>query len=152
MPWFALLAARGVPVLRIEPRHAKRAPGRPHTDRLDCQGLHRLPASGLRAGALRPADQGGVRRGSLRHRHRLLTSAAHPLQHRHQAVPQRTRKRTPVVRDRTGGTGLASLQALLAGERPPVTLATRRHPQGQHAADPMANALPGFGRAEHRLA
>ena len=85
IPLFELLEARGVQVLLIDPRQAKRAPGRPKTDRLDCQWLQRLHADGLRAGAFRPDDPVGVLRGSLRHRPMLLTYAAPPLQHRHKA-------------------------------------------------------------------
>ena len=85
MPLFALLEARGVQVLLIDPRQAQRAPGRPQTDRLDCQWLQRLHAYGLLAGAFRPDEQVCVLRGSLRHRQRLLTSAAHPMQPRHTA-------------------------------------------------------------------
>ena len=42
MPLFALLETRGLQVLLIDPRQATRAPGRPKTDRLDCQWLQRL--------------------------------------------------------------------------------------------------------------
>jgi transposase len=44
IPLFALLAARGLEVLLLDPRQAKRAPGRPNTDRLDCQWLQRRHA------------------------------------------------------------------------------------------------------------
>src|SRR5712692_5761002 len=152
MPWFELLEARGVQVLLIDPRQATRAPGRPTTDRLDGQGRQRLQASGLLAGALRPADQVGVRRGSLRHRQLLLTSAAHQRQPRHKALAQMHLKRTQVVRDLTGATGLALLQAMSAGERAPVTLAPLRHPRCHHAEDDSAKALQGPWRAEHLLA
>ena len=72
-------------VLLIDPRQAKRAPGRPTTARLDCPWLQRLHAYGLIAGAFRPDDQVGVLRGSWRHRPMLLTSAAHPMQPMHKA-------------------------------------------------------------------
>ena len=85
IPVFELLEARGVQVLLIDPRQAKRAPGRPKTDRLDGQWLQRLHAYGLLAGAFRPEDQVCVLRGSLRHRQMLLTYAAHHIQHMHKA-------------------------------------------------------------------
>lgn len=56
LPLFELLEARGLQVFLIDPRQAKRAPGRPTTDRLDCQGRQRLHAYGLLAAAFRPAD------------------------------------------------------------------------------------------------
>src|SRR5438552_12681968 len=86
IPLFELLEARGVQVLLIDPRQAKRAPGRPTTDRLDCQWLPRVHAYGLRAGAFRPDDQVCVLRSYLLHRQMLLTSAAHHIQHMQSAL------------------------------------------------------------------
>ena len=81
IPVFALLEARGLEVLLIDPRQATRAPGRPTTDRLDCKWLQRLHAYGLLAAAFRPAEQVCVLRSSLRHRQMLLTYGAHHMQH-----------------------------------------------------------------------
>ena len=72
-------------VLLIDPRQAKRAPGRPKPDRLDCQWLQRLPTYGLLAGAFRPEAHVCVLRGSLRHRQRLIPYAAPHVPHRHKA-------------------------------------------------------------------
>jgi len=116
IPVFEILEARGVQVLLIDPRQAKRAPGRPKTDRLDCKWLQRLHTYGLLAGAFRPDDQVGVRRGSLRHRQMLLTSAAHHIQHMQKALQQMNLKLTQVVSDITGATGMAILRAIIAGD------------------------------------
>ena len=152
IPLFELLEARGMLVLLIDPRQAKRAPGRPKTDRLDCQWLQRLHAYGLLAGAFRPDDQVCVLRSSLRHRQMLITSAAHHIQHMQKALQQMNLKLTQVVSDITGATGMAILKAILAGERDPVTLATLRNPHCQHDADEIAKALQGTWRAEHLFA
>jgi len=152
MPLFELLEARGVQVLLIDPRQAKRAPGRPKTDRLDCKWLQRLHAYGLLAGAFRPEDQVCVLRRYLRHRQRLLTSAAHPIQHMHKALQQMNLKLPQVVSDLTGVTGMAILKAIIAGERDPVTLAKLRNPHCHHDEDDMAKALQGTWRAEHLFA
>lgn len=152
MPLFALLEARGVQVLLLDPRQAKRAPGRPKTDRLDCQWLQRLHTYGRLAGALRPAAQGCVLRNDLRHRQRLLTYAAHHMPHMPKAFQQRHLKLTQVVRDLTGAPGMAILHAIIAGERPPVTLATLRNAHCQHAEDDIAKALQGTWHAAHRFA
>ena len=85
IPVFALLETRGLQVMLIDPRQAKRVPGRPKTDRLDCQWLQRLHAYGLLAAAFRPTEQLCVLRSSLRHRQMLRTYAAHPIQHRPKA-------------------------------------------------------------------
>jgi transposase len=137
-----------VQVFLIDPHQAKRAPGRPKTDRLDCQWLQRLHAYGLLAGAFRPDDQVCVLRSYLRHRQMLITSAAHPMQHMHKALQQMNRKLTQVVSDITGATGMAILKAIIAGERNPQRLAKLRNPHCHHDADAIAKALQGTWRAD----
>jgi transposase len=149
IPVFELLEARGLQVLLIDPRQAKRAPGRPKTDRLDCQWLQRLHAYGLLAGACRPDDQVCVLRSSLRHRQRLLTSAAHHIQPMQKALQHMHRKLPQVVSDLTGVTGMAILKAIIAGERDPQRLAQLRNPHCHHTEDDLAKALQGTWRAEH---
>jgi transposase len=152
MPLFALLETRGLQGLLIDPRQAKRAPGRPKTDRLDCQWLQRLQTYGLLAGALRPEAQGCVLRHSLRHRQRLLTSAAHHMQPMHKALQQRHLKLTQVVSDITGATGMAIRKALVAGERDPQRLAALRNAHCQHDEDDIAKARQGPWHAAHLFA
>src|SRR5438094_2238643 len=152
IPLFELLETRGLEVLLIDPRQAKRAPGRPKTDRLDCQWLQRLHAYGLLAAAFRPEDQVCVLRGYLRHRQMLLTYAAHHIQHMQKALQQMNLKLTQVVSDITGVTGMAILKAIIAGERHPQHLAQLRNPHCQHAEDDIAKALQGTWRAEHLFA
>src|SRR5712691_9276642 len=152
IPLFELLEARGLQVCLIDPRQAKRAPGRPKTDRLDCQWLQRLHAYGLLAAAFRPADQICVLRSSLRHRQMLLTYGAHHIQHMHKALQQMNLKLSQVVSDLTGATGMAILKAIIAGERDPLPLAKLRNPHCQHSEDEIAKALQGPWRAEHLFA
>jgi transposase len=148
MPLFALLEARGLAVLLSDPRQAQRAPGRPTTDRLACKWLQRLHAYGLRAAAFRPAAQVCGRRSSLRHRQMLLPDGAHPMQPMPKALQPMHRKLSQVVRDLTSGTGLALLQAIIAGARAPLTLAKLRTPHGQPSEEEMAKAWQGTWRAE----
>jgi hypothetical protein len=152
IPLFELLEARGLQVCLIDPRQAQRAPGRPTTDRLDCQWLQRLHAYGLRAAAFRPAAQICVLRSSVRHRQMLLTYGAHHIQHRHKALQQMNLTLPQVVSDLTGATGMAILKAIIAGERDPLTLAKLRNPYCQHSEDDIAKALQGTWRAEHLFA
>jgi transposase len=152
IPLFALLEARGLQVFLIDPRQAKRAPGRPKTDRLDCQWLQRLHAYGLLAAAFRPDNQVCVLRSYLRHRQMLLTYGAHHIQHMHKALQQMNLKLSQVVSNLTGATGMAILHAIIAGERDPLTLAKLRNPRCQHSEDDIAKALQGTWRAEHLFA
>jgi transposase len=59
---------------------------------------------------------------------------------------------TQVVREITGVTGMAILQAILAGERDPQHLAKLRNAHCHHDEDDIAKALQGTGRAEHLFA
>jgi len=152
IPLFELLETRGLEVLLIDPRQAKRAPGRPKTDRLDCKWLQRLHAYGLLAAAFRPAEQVCVLRSYLRHRQMLLTYGAHHIQHMHKALQQMNLKLSQVVSDLTSVTGMAILHAIIAGERAPLTLAKLRNPHCQHSEEEIAKALQGTWRAEHLFA
>jgi len=152
IPVFELLETRGLQVMLIDPRQAKRVPGRPKTDRLDCQWLQRLHAYGLLAAAFRPAEQICVLRSSLRHRQMLLTYAAHHIQHMHKALQQMNLKLSQVVSDLTSVTGMAILRAIIAGERDPLTLAKLRNPHCHHSEEEIAKALHGTWRAEHLFA
>jgi transposase len=70
---FELLERRGFAVYLVDPRQSKRAPGRPKTDVLACQGLQRLHSDGLLTASFRPADQVVVLRSYLRQRQMLIT-------------------------------------------------------------------------------
>jgi transposase len=138
IPLFELLEARGVQVLLIDPRQAKRAPGRPKTDRLDCQWLQRLHAYGLLAGAFRPDDQVCVLRAYLRHRQMLLTYAAHHIQHMQKALQQMNLKLTQVVSDVSPQKSVAEspcCSRLPAGGNTGImACSTRNVPPLEHAA------------------
>jgi hypothetical protein len=140
LPLCALLEARGVAGLVVDPQQVQHIRGRPTSDVHDCQGIQRLHTFGRLARAFRPADQICVRRSDLRQRAMLLTSAGQHLQPLHQALPQLHLTVQHVVSDLTGVTGLAIIRAILAGERHPVTLAQRRDARCQHDEAPMARA------------
>jgi transposase len=152
MPLCAVLEARGFQAILIDPRQAQRAPGWPTSDPRDCQWLQRLHASGFLAGAFRPAAQGCVLRAYLRQRRMRIPYASQPIQQRQNALEQRNLTLPEVVSDITGGTGMAIIKAILAGERDPVRLAQRRDRRCQHSAEQIAKAFQGPWRAPHLFA
>jgi transposase len=149
---FELLESRGLEVVLIDPRQAKRAPGRPKSDVLDSQWLQRLHTYGLLCGAFRPDEQVCVLRAYLRQRQMLISCAAEHIQHMQKALQQMNLKLTQVVSDITGVTGMAILKAILAGERDRLQLAKLRDPRCKHAESDIAKALEGTWRAEHLFA
>lgn len=149
---FELLESRGLQVVLIDPRQAKRAPGRPKTDVLDCQWLQRLHTYGLLSGAFRPEEQVCVLRVYLRQRQMLISRAAEHIQHMQKALQQMNLKLTQVVSDITGVTGMSIIKAILAGERDRLKLAQLRDPRCKHSEADIAKALEGTWRAEHLFA
>jgi hypothetical protein len=127
IPLFELLERRGFQVYLVDPRQTKHAPGRPKTDVLDCQWIQRLHSYGLLTASFRPEDQVIVLRAYLRQRHMLIRYAGQHVQHMQKALEQMNVKLPEVVSDITGVTGLAIIEAILAGERDPRKLAKLRH-------------------------
>jgi transposase len=152
VPLFELLERRGFEVCLIDPRQTKHAPGRPKSDLLDCQWIQRLHSYGLLTASFRPADQVVVLRSYLRQRLMLLEYGSHHIQHMQKALELMNVKLTEAVRDITGVTGMAIIQAILRGEREPLELAKLRHHRCQKTEAELARALYGNWRAEHLFA
>lgn len=151
IPLFELLESRGFQVLLVDPRRLKSVPGR-KTDVLDCQWIQQLHTFGLLSGAFRPVEQVCVLRSYMRQRSMLVEYAAHHIQHVQKALTQMNVKLDKVLSDITGVTGLAILEAIVAGERNPLKLAQLRHSQCHNDEVTIAKALHGNWRDEHLFA
>jgi transposase len=151
IPLYELLEQRGFKVLLVDPRRLKNVPGR-KTDFLDCQWLQQLHTFGLLSGAFRPVEEVVVLRSYLRQRAMLVEYAAQHIQHIQKALHQMNIKLDKVLSDVTGMTGLAILDAILAGERDPVKLAKLRDRRCKNDEETIAKALQGNWRAEHLFA
>ena len=101
---------------------------------------------------MRPEDEVCVLRSYLRQRRMLVAMASRAVPHRQKALEPMPRKRTEVVSDSTGKTGMTILRAILTGDRAPQRLATSRDTRGQHEHATIAKAWTGHGRAEPLLA
>jgi transposase len=152
VPLFELLEARGFRVRLVDARQTRAVPGRPKSDRLDCQWIQRLHSCGLLAAAFRPDDQVVVLRGYLRQRQMLITFAGQHVQHVQKALELLNVKLTEVVADVTGATGMAIIKAILAGQRDPAALARLRDCRCKQDEAAIARALYGNWRAEHLFA
>lgn len=152
IPLFELLEQRGLQVYLVDPRQTRHAPGRPKTDVLDCQWIQRLHSYGLLTASFRPEDQVVVLRAYLRQRHMLIRYAGQHVQHMQKALEQMNVKLPEVVSDVTGVTGLAIIEAILAGERDPRKLAKLRHERCKKTEAQIARALHGNWRDEHLFA
>ncbi|MBV8083897.1 MAG: IS110 family transposase, partial [Chloroflexi bacterium] len=147
-PAFALLEQRGFAVIPVAPAYTSGIKGRPRTDRLDCQWIQRRHAHGLLPASFRPAPDVVVLRHYLRQRAEVVRQGARHIQHLQKALEQMNVKLPEVIDDITGLTGRKILQAILAGERDPLTLARLRDKHCQNSTATIARALRGSWRPE----
>src|ERR1035438_6358258 len=116
IPLFQILEAAGLEVCLVNARHCKNLPGR-KTDISDCQWLQYLHSVGLLRASFRPPEQICAVRSRFRHRAALTRYAGSHVQHIQKALTQMNLQIHNVISDLTGVTGLAILEAILAGER-----------------------------------
>ncbi len=151
IPLFELLERRGLEVKLVEPSRLKHVPGR-KSDVLDCQWIQQLHTFGLLSGSFRPEDKICVLRSYVRQRQTLVRSAARCVQHMQKALTQMNVKLQHVISDITGVTGMAILEAILAGERDPRQLAALRNEKCKNDEATIALALQGNWREDHLFA
>jgi transposase len=148
IPLFQILEAARIEVCLVNARHCKNLPGR-KSDVRDCQWLQYLHAVGLLRASFRPADEVCAVRAVLRHRDGLMKGAARCVNHWHKALTQMNVQLQHVISDLTGVTGLAILEAILAGERDAQKLAALKDHRIKASRDVLAKSLRGDWREEH---
>ena len=148
VPLFQVLEQRGFTVCLVNARHVKTVPGR-KSDVQDCQWLQKLHTYGLLSASFRPEDEICVLRSYWRHRETLIGKAATCVQQMHKALEQMNIQLHKVISDITGQTGLAIMDAILAGQRDPKQLAALKDPRIRSSHTRIAKALQGDYRAEH---
>jgi transposase len=148
IPLFQILEERGFRVCLVNARHVKNVPGR-KTDVLDCQWLQYLHSVGLLRASHRPPQTICGLRSIWRHRESLVQIAATHIQHMQKALDQMNLQLHHVISDITGATGLAIVDAILAGQRDPEKLAELRNRQIKASRETVIQSLIGDYRAEH---
>jgi transposase len=148
IPLFQVLEERGFEVCLVNARHVKNVPGR-RTDVSDCQWLQLLHSVGLLRASYRPEQEVCAVRSLWRHRESLVQMAATHVNHMQKALDQMNLQLHHVISDITGQTGLAIVDAILAGERDPFVLAKLRNDRIKASEEVIAKSLVGDYRAEH---
>jgi transposase len=148
IPLFQILETRGFEVCLVNARHVKNVPGR-RTDVSDCQWLQFLHSVGLLRASFRPDQEVCAVRSLLRHRENLVQMAATHIHHMQKALDQMNLQLHHVISDITGQTGLAIVDAILAGERDPLVLAKLRNQRIKASEEVIAKSLVGDYRPEH---
>jgi transposase len=132
----------------VDARHMKNVPGR-RTDWHECQWIQYLHSVGLLRSAFRPDDDVCAVRALTRHRNDLVQLASQHIQHLHKSLTQMNLQIHHVISDLTGFTGMAIVDAIVAGERDPVVLAKMRDPRIKASEETIRKSLVGNWRAEH---
>lgn len=149
---YEVLEAVGIEVLVVNGRHVKNVPGR-KSDMADCQWLATLHAHGLlRSGFVPDAN---IRRlqDYMRLRQDKIALAASHVQHMQKALERMNVKLHDVISSLTGKSGLAVVQAILAGERDPQRLLDLCEKLiRQKKADAVRESLRGTWKEEHLFA
>ena len=114
------------------------------TDWHECQWLQYLHSVGLLRPAFRPEAEVCAVRSLVRHRGELVQAAINT-QHMHKALTQMNLQIHQVIGDLTGVTGLAIVDAILAGERDSVKLAQLRDPRVRASEEIIANRWWAIG-------
>jgi transposase len=148
IPLFQILEKRKIEVCLVNARHVKNVPGR-KTDVEDCQWIQHLHSVGLLRGSFRPDDEICAIRSLWRHRDNLIQLATVHLQHMQKALDQMNLQIHHVISDLAGTTGLAIVDAILAGERDPHELAKLRDWRIKASEETIMKSLVGDYREEH---
>jgi transposase len=148
IPLYEILAQRGIRPCLVNARHMKNVPGR-RTDWHECQWLQFLHSVGLLRAAFRPEQDICAVRTVLRHRSELVMAASQHVQHMHKALTQMNLQIHHVISDITGVTGLAIVDAILAGQRDATELAKLRDPHIKAQGETICKSLVGNWRSEH---
>jgi transposase len=148
IPFYQLLSDQGIQVCLVNARHVKNVPGR-KTDVTDAQWLQYLHSVGLLRGSFRPPQEICALRSIARHRESLIQIGSMHIQHMQKALDQMNLHLHHVIDDIVGVTGLAIIEAILAGERDLSRLADLRHPRIKSSKSVIKKALKGDYRPEH---
>lgn len=148
IPLFQMLEEREFEVCLVNARHVKNVPGR-RTDVSDCQWLQFLHSVGLLKASYRPEQEICAVRSLLRHRESLVQMAATHVNHMQKALDQMNLQLHHVISDIVGQTGLAIVDAILAGQRDPQKLAKLRNERIKASEQVIVKSLVGDYRPEH---
>src|SRR5262249_54808875 len=148
IPLFQILEARGIEVHLVNAQHVRHVPGR-KSDVLDCQWLQYLHSVGLLRASFRPEQAVCEIRSLMGHRESLVEMSCVHVQHMHKSLDQMNLQIHHVLSDITGVTGLAIVDAIVAGKTDPRELAKLRDHRIKASIETVTKSLVGDYRPEH---
>ena len=144
---FTTLQGAGLEVLLCNGKFTKNIKGK-KTDVQDCQWIQKLHTLGLLSGSFLPDEATEQLRTYCRHRSNLLEQAADTSRKMQKYLRLLNLRLDVVVKDVTGLTGLAIIDAICKGEMNPEKLASFRHGNCKKSEQEIAKALQSNGRKD----
>ncbi len=111
-----VLIAEGFEVYLVNARHTKNISGK-KTDESDAQWIQKLHSSGLLTSSFLPDDQTDTLRTLVRYRRKLTQDSSTCILRMQKALELMNLKIHTLISDLMGKTGIAIIEAILAGER-----------------------------------
>jgi transposase len=148
IPLFLLLQQDGFEVYLVNAKHVKNVTGR-KDDESDAEWIQKLHRCGLLTASFQPDSLTRTLRSIVRHRETLVRTCATYLNRMQKALEQMNLKIHTVISDIDGKTGLAIIDAILAGERDAEKLADLRDGRIKASREDIIKSLEGFWTEEH---
>jgi len=142
-PFVYLLQARGLTVWLVNARDVKQVPGRPKTDKLDSVWLAKLNERGMLRPSFVPPANIRQLRDYTRLRVDLTRERSRHAQRLEKLLEDALIKLSSVVSDILGVSGREMIEALIAGERDPETLAKKARGAMKSKHTALVEALTG---------
>src|SRR6266404_358890 len=149
-PVWHILSDGDVTLVLANAAHVKNVPGR-KTDVNDATWLADLLAHGLVRGSFVPDAQTQEMRGLLRTRKQLVRERTSHVQRLQKTLEDANIKLDSVISDVMGLSGRTMIEALIAGETDPNTLAALAHRRIRAPAEELCEALRGRVTKHHRF-
>ena len=148
---FSILQEVGIKVILVNGKFTKNIHGK-KTDVKDCRWLQQLHSIGLLTGSFLPDSETDLLRTYCRHRTNLIQLAADTTRKMQKYLRLLNLRLDIVIRDITGITGLAIIEAVCNGEKNPTSLAHLRNHNCRKSKEEIAKALQSNGRADFLFA
>jgi len=148
---FAVLQNAGLQVILCNGKFTKNIKGK-KTDVQDCQWIQKLHTIGLLSGSFLPDEATEQLRTYCRHRGNLIDNAADTTRKMQKYLRLLNLRLDVVVKDVTGLTGLAIIEAICKGEMNAEVLASLRHGNCKKSEEEIAKALQTNGRKDYLFA
>lgn len=137
-------------VVLVNAKHIKTVPGR-KTDVRDCEWIAQLLRHGLLRGSFIPEQGQRELRDLTRHRKQLVHQRASVANRVQKVLEDANIKLGSVATDVLGKSGLAMIEAIVAGENDPEVLASLALKRLKNKTEPLKLALRGHVTDHHRF-